>query len=221
MTLAIFDLDNTLIAGDSDHLWGDFLVENQLVDGAHYKATNDQFYRDYCEGRLDIMAYLRFALAALAEHDDAQLQRWHDQFMAEKIAPILLPKAFDLLDRHRADGHFLLIVTATNDFVTAPIARRLGVDHLIATRAERRHGRYTGDVAGTPCYREGKVVRLHEWLADSGQTLDGSYFYSDSHNDLPMLEIVTHAVAVDADPVLSDQAAQRGWPQISLRQASA
>lgn len=221
MTLAIFDLDNTLIAGDSDHLWGDFLVENGLVDGEHYKATNDQFYTDYCQGRLDIMAYLRFALAALADHDDAELARWHDQFMAEKIAPILLPKAFDLLDKHRTQGHFLLIVTATNDFVTAPIARRLGVDHLIATRAQRRNGRYTGDVAGTPCYREGKVVRLHEWLKDSGHTLDGSYFYSDSHNDLPMLEIVTHAVAVDADPVLSDQASQRGWPQISLRQASA
>ena len=217
MTLAIFDLDNTLIAGDSDHLWGDFLVERGIVDGTLYKQTNDQFYEDYKLGRLDILAYLRFSLAVLARHDVSQLQAWHAEFMAEKIAPLLLPKAFDLLEQHRAQGHFLLIITATNDFVTGPIARHLQVDDLIATRAELRNGRYTGDVDGTPCYREGKVVRLQEWLRGSHENLDGSWFYSDSHTDLPLLEAVTNPVVVDADPVLADTARRRGWKEITLR----
>ncbi|MGB1220639.1 MAG: HAD family hydrolase [Alcanivoracaceae bacterium] len=217
MALAIFDLDNTLIAGDSDHLWGDFLVARGLVDGEAYKATNDQFYQDYLNGRLDIIAYLRFALAVLAEHDMDELATLHQQFMAETIEPILLPKAFELLERHRKRGDFLLIITATNDFVTAPIAERLKVDDLLATCAEQRHGRYTGDVAGTPCYREGKVERLRHWLADTGHSLDGSYFYSDSHNDLPLLETVDTAIAVDPDPVLDREARERGWPVISLR----
>lgn len=217
MTLAIFDLDNTLIGGDSDHLWGDFLVERGIVDAQHYKETNDQFYEDYKLGRLDILAYLRFALAHLAHHDVAQLQSWHQEFMAEKVDPIMLPKAIELLAEHRRQGHFLLIITATNDFVTAPIAERLNVDGLIATTAALHDGRYTGDITGTPCYREGKVVRLRAWLEQTGHDLSGSYFYSDSHTDLPLLEIVSHPIAVDADPVLTAEAQQRGWNQISLR----
>ena len=218
MALAIFDLDNTLIAGDSDHLWGDFLVEKGLVDGAAYKATNDQFYQDYLNGRLDILAYLRFSLAVLARHDRDTLNRLHAEFMNDVIAPLMLPKAEALLDKHRQQGDFLLIITATNDFVTAPIAGKLGVDHLIATRAEQHDGRYTGDVEGIPCYREGKVERLRQWLSENGHTLDGSWFYSDSHNDLPLLEKVEHAVAVDPDPVLEREALERGWPVMSLRQ---
>ncbi len=217
MALAIFDLDNTLIAGDSDHLWGDFLVDRGIVDGALYKRTNDQFYQDYVNGRLDILAYLRFALRVLAEHDVAELYRWRAEFMQEVVEPIILPKAEALLAEHRARGDFLLIITATNDFVTAPIAQRLGVDHLLATSTEMKAGRYTGEITGVPCYRDGKVVRLHDWLRCGPHTLEDSSFYSDSHNDLPLLGAVTHAVAVDPDPTLEREALERGWPVMSLR----
>lgn len=217
MTLAIFDLDNTLIAGDSDHLWGDYLVEQGIVDEEHYKTTNDQFYHDYQNGQLDIHAYLRFTLKVLADNPVDQLERWRRSFLDDKIAPIMLPAARALLDKHRARGDFLLIITATNDFVTRPIAEWLGVDHLLATVAGFNHGRYTGDVSGIPCYRQGKVERLHAWLRETGHTLDGSWFYSDSHNDLPLLQHVDNPVAVDPDPTLEREAKEQGWPVISLR----
>ena len=217
MTLAIFDLDNTLIAGDSDHLWGDWLVEKGIVDQQHYKETNDQFYVDYQNGRLDILAYLRFSLKVLADNDMAQLHFWREQFLAEKLDEMWLPKAAELVEKHRQQGHTLMIITATNDFVTAPLADRLGIDHLIATVAERRKERFTGDIDGTPSYREGKVSRLQAWLDDHGETLDGSYFYSDSHNDLPLLQQVDNPVAVDPDATLEREARERGWPVISLR----
>lgn len=215
--LALFDLDNTLLAGDSDHAWGDFLVARGIVDGNHYKATNDRFYEDYLAGRLDIRAYLEFALKVLAEHPKAQLDDWHRQFMAEVVEPMILPKAEALLARHRAAGDHLLIITATNDFVTAPIARRLGVQDLLATTAELSGDRYTGRLAGTPCYRDGKVTRLHAWLQQTGHTLAGSVFYSDSHNDLPLLAQVEQAVAVDPDDTLRAEAQRRGWDIMSLR----
>ena len=217
MALAIFDLDNTLIGGDSDHLWGEFLIAQGIVDGDEFKATNDQFYQDYVNGRLDIHAYQRFVLGVLAAHPVEQLYQWRDTFLREWIEPIILPKAESLLAQHRAAGDFLLIITATNDFVTAPIATRLGVDHLLATRAQMHHGRYSGDVDGVPCYREGKVVNLHHWLAESGHRLENSCFYSDSHNDLPLLQAVARAVAVDPDPVLDREARERGWDILSLR----
>ena len=218
MTLAIFDLDNTLIAGDSDHLWGDFLVERGLVDVARYKATNDQFYQDYKDGRLDIHAYLRFALSPLAEHALTNLIDWRSEFLEEKIRPIMLPAAARLLQKHRDQGHILMIITATNDFVTGPIAESLGVDYLLATRAAMTSERYTGEIDGVPCYREGKVQRLHEWLQQQrDHSLADSWFYSDSHNDLPLLRKVTHPVAVDPDPVLLREAQEAGWPLISLR----
>jgi HAD superfamily hydrolase (TIGR01490 family) len=144
MTLAIFDLDNTLIAGDSDHLWGEFLVERNLVDADRYKATNDRFYRDYKDGNLDVEAYLSFALQPLTEHALSNLIDWRKEFIAEKIEPIILSAACELLDKHRQQGHTLIIITATNDFITGPIAERLGVDRLIATRAEMVDERYTG-----------------------------------------------------------------------------
>ena len=217
MTLAIFDLDNTLIGCDSDHLWGDWLVEKGIVDAEHYKETNDQFYVDYQNGSLDILAYLRFSLKVLADNDMAQLHFWREQFLAEKLDEMWLPKAAELVEKHRQQGHTLMIITATNDFVTAPLADRLGIDHLIATVAERRKERFTGDIDGTPSYREGKVSRLQAWLDDHGETLDGSYFYSDSHNDLPLLQQVDNPVAVDPDATLEREARERGWPVISLR----
>ncbi len=217
MTLAIFDLDNTLIGCDSDHLWGDWLVEKGIVDAEHYKETNDQFYVDYQNGRLDIMAYLRFSLKVLADNDMTQLHFWREQFLAEKLDEMWLPKAEALVQQHREQGHTLMIITATNDFVTAPLADRLGIDHLIATVAECKKERYTGDVDGVPSYREGKVTRLHHWLKAHDETLEGSWFYSDSHNDLPLLEQVDHPVAVDPDATLEREARERGWDVISLR----
>lgn len=215
--LALFDLDNTLLAGDSDHLWGDFLVARGVVDGNYYKQTNDRFYEDYCAGRLDIHAYLAFALQVLSEHPADRLHAWHREFMREYIEPILLPKAVALVEEHRRAGDQLVIITATNDFVTRPIAERFGVHTLIATTAEFRNGRYTGQVAGTPCYREGKVTRLKEWLALHPHTLAGSTCYSDSHTDLPLLELVERPVAVDPNDSLRAEASRRGWEIRSLR----
>ena len=217
MSLAIFDLDNTLLGGDSDYLWGRFLVEHGIVDAAHYERENQRFYDEYKSGQLDIHEFLRFSLRPLAEHDMVTLQDWHRQFMAEKIMPIILPKARELLAKHRAAGDFLLIITATNRFVTGPIAEELGVDEMLATEPAMAHGRYTGEVSGTPCFQQGKVTRLRDWLAQTGRHLENSWFYSDSHNDLPLLEQVSHPVAVDADETLAEHARLKGWPVISLR----
>ncbi len=217
MTLAIFDLDNTLIGGDSDYLWGRFLVERGLVDGEDFAARNEQFYADYQAGRLDIMAYLRFALSPLAGQPPDVLAAWHREFMVSKIQPIMLPRAAALIESHRERGHELLIVTATNHFITRPIADALGVRELLACEAEIVNGRYTGEPLGVPSYHEGKVTRLNAWLAGRNITLAGSFCYSDSHNDLPLLELVDHPVAVDPDPVLLAHAEAAGWPVISLR----
>jgi len=220
MTLAIFDLDNTLIAGDSDHLWGEFLVQQGLVDKETFKAKNDQFYQDYLAGELDIFAYQKFVLGFLAQHSLVELANWHQQFMDENITPILLPKAFELIAKHREQGHFIMIITATNDFITAPIADAFAVDHLIAVTAERdEYGGYTGNVAGTPSFHEGKITRLNEWLAENpSYSMEGSYFYSDSHNDLPLLNLVDHPVAVNPDEKLAAVAQEKGWPIMDLRQ---
>jgi HAD superfamily hydrolase (TIGR01490 family) len=217
VTLAIFDLDNTLIGDDSDNLWGQFVCERGLVDSKDFAARNDQFYADYKAGTLDIDAYLRFALATLAGHPRAQLDAWHRDFMACKIEPILLPRAEELLAEHRARGHQLLIITATNEFITRPIAELLGVPELIACEGETVDGRYTGEPRGVPSYHAGKVVRLKAWMAERDLTLDGAFFYSDSHNDLPLLELVDNPVAVDPDDTLRARALAEGWPVISLR----
>ncbi|UTW11011.1 HAD family hydrolase [Marinobacterium rhizophilum] len=217
MSLAIFDLDNTLLNGDSDHAWGEFLCTQGIVDPAEYKQANDHFYQQYKTGTMDIFEFLEFALRPLAQHSLQQLQQWHSLFMQQCVQPMMLPKALQLLADHRARGDFLLIITATNHFVTSPIARQLGVDALLATDPQMVDGRYTGKVAGTPCFREGKVERLHRWLQEHEHTLEGSYFYSDSQNDLPLLELVDNPVAVDADEILTRTATERGWPVISLR----
>ena len=218
MTLALFDLDNTLIAGDSEHAWGQFLVDRGVVDADAYQRANDQFYQDYRAGTLDIVAYSEFVFAVLARNDEATLLAWREAFIQERIEQMLLPKAFDLLQYHRGQGHTLVIITATNRFVTELIAQRLGVDHLIATEPERDgSGHFTGKLAGVPCFQAGKITRLHAWLDEHQADLEGAWFYSDSRNDLPLLEAVTHPVVVDADPVLAKIAEERGWPALSLR----
>ncbi len=219
MSLALFDLDNTLLGGDSDYLWGRFLIEQGIVDGEIYEQKNLEFYRQYERGELDIQEFLAFGLEPLAQHPVATLTAWRERFLAEKIDPIILPAARALLDEHRALGHTLVIITATNRFITEPIAERLGVEHLLATEIEMRDGRYTGRGEGTPCFREGKVVRLHEWLERQQQDLAVSWFYSDSHNDLPLLRAVRTPVAVDPDARLREHAETQGWPVISLRTA--
>jgi HAD superfamily hydrolase (TIGR01490 family) len=216
MPLAIFDLDNTLLRGDSDHAWGEFLVERGLVDAVSYRRDNERYYAEYQAGTLDIFAFLAFALRPLATHSPAQLEAWHREFMQAKILPMITPAARALVERHRARGDTLLIITATNRFVTAPIARELGIAHLIATEPEMVDGRYTGRVTGTPSYREGKVERLRAWMREHTTDLADSHFYSDSHNDLPLLRLVTYPVVVNPDTELAREASARGWPVLPL-----
>jgi HAD superfamily hydrolase (TIGR01490 family) len=217
LSLAIFDLDNTLLRGDSDHAWGEFLVEQGAVDGARFKQDNDRYYAAYLEGTLDIFEFLeQHQLRPLAQYDLTTLEGWRREFMQRKILPLITPAARALVEQHRARGDTLLIITATNSFITTPIAAEFGIPHLIATEPELIDGRYTGRVAGTPSYREGKVERLATWLRDQHQDLAGSWFYSDSHNDLPLLKQVDHPVAVNADPTLAAYARQQGWPAIHI-----
>jgi len=216
MSLVIFDLDNTLIGGDSDYLWSQFLTEEGII-GSEHQRENQRFYDEYVAGTLDINEFLAFQLAPLATHEMQALLSWRERFLNEKIASIMLPSAEKLIKKHRDNGETLLIITATNSFVTAPIAERLGIPHLIATEPEISNGQYTGKVAGTPSFREGKVERLNQWLKETGRNLNDSWFYSDSHNDLPLLELVTHPVAVDPDKVLQQHAKDNHWPVISLR----
>ena len=217
MRLALFDLDNTLLGGDSDHAWGDYLCERGILDPLAYKRRNDAFYEDYLNGRLDLQAYLAFSMEILAATEPSQLDQWHQAFMRDCIEPIILPKALALLQKHRDAGDKILIITATNRFVTAPIARRLGVSTLLATECEMHEGRYTGRSTDIPCFREGKVTRLQRWMLENGHDLEDSWFYSDSMNDLPLLEQVAHPVAVDPDPKLRAEAERRGWQLMSLR----
>lgn len=220
MTLCLFDLDHTLLAGDSDYEWGQFLVDRGVLAREDYEAQNAAFFEQYKAGTLDIHEYLGFALRPLAEHAPEDLARWHAEFMRDRILPMITPRARALVREHRAGGELCAVVTATNSFVTAPIARELDIPHLIATEPESVNGRFTGRVAGTPCFREGKIRRVEEWLAGLGQRLEDfadSRFYSDSHNDLPLLERVRRPVAVDPDAQLAAEAARRGWPVISLR----
>jgi len=217
MMLALFDLDNTLLAGDSDFEWAQFLIDRGVLDREVYEARNQTFYDQYKAGTLDIHEFLDFQLKPLSRHPRQVLDAWHAQFMAERIAPMMRDSARALVERHR--GEVRVIITATNSFVTAPIARAFGIEHLIATDPEIHDGEFTGGVCGTPCFREGKVARLEGWLAARGQSLKSiikSTFYSDSHNDLPLLEQVSHPIAVDPDAALRAHATARGWPVISL-----
>ncbi len=217
MSLAIFDLDNTLIADDSDYLWGQFLVDQGIVDKAQYEHANAKFYDDYRQGTLDIVEFLNFSLQPLADNSPEQLYQWRVQFIEEIIKPILLKPAQQLVDKHKDRGDTLLVITATNRFVTEPIVKLYGIDNLLATTPEFINGRYTGGFTGVPCFREGKVTLLEEWLKNSTHTLEGSWFYSDSHNDLPLLNLVDHPIAVDPDEKLATAAQQASWSIISLR----
>ena len=217
VALAIFDLDNTLINGDSDHGWGEFLVEQGLVDKQYYQDKNDYYLQQYQLGQLDIHEYLEFSLQALTQFTQEELSKLHNTFMQDKILPLISNKSRQLIAKHRAQGDYLLIITATNLFVTEPIAKELAMDDIIATEPEVINGQYTGKVAGIPSFQDGKVKRLTTWLEKTGLSLQGSYFYSDSRNDLPLLELVDHPVVVDADDTLLAHAKQHDWPIISLR----
>jgi HAD superfamily hydrolase (TIGR01490 family) len=218
--LALFDLDNTLLAGDSDYNWSLFLIQEGLLDEETHKTLNEQFYLDYKNGTLDIYAFLAFQLQPLSQHPRAFLDELHQKYMDRIIRPMMTDKAQALVDQHKAQGDLCLVITATNSFVTKPIATAYGIEHLIGTDPEEHAGEFTGGVSGVPSFQQGKVTRLEEWLAARNQKLADfpkSYFYSDSHNDLPLMKLVTNPVAVDADPTLADYAAQQGWPHISLR----
>jgi HAD superfamily hydrolase (TIGR01490 family) len=217
MNLAIFDLDHTLLTSDSDYLWGRFLVDHGHVDGETYERRNKIFFEQYVAGTLDIHEFCRFAFAPLTQNPLGTLLRWRAQFVRECIEPVVAPLAPALLERHRVQGDRLLITTATNRFITEPIAQLLGVDTLIATDPELIDGRYTGRVAGTPNFRDGKVKRLQGWLAQQPQPPERISCYSDSHNDLPLLLMADRPVAVDPDDRLRATAVERGWPVISLR----
>jgi HAD superfamily hydrolase (TIGR01490 family) len=219
MSLAIFDLDNTLIADDSDYLWGQFLVDNGHVDAQYYAKENARFYEQYKQGNLDILEFLQFSLKPLADNDTDKLYQWREQFIEQIISPILLPAAQQLINKHRDRGDTLLVITATNRFVTEPIVNGYGIQHLLASSPEFINGRYTGKVTGVPCFQHGKVTNLEHWLLQTGETLEDSWFYSDSHNDLPLLNLVTHPIAVNPDEKLADIAKQRNWAIISLRDA--
>ena len=217
MKLAIFDLDNTLIGGDSDYLWGEFLAEQGHVDGAIRQQQNRHYYAEYKAGRLDIHDFLEFQLQPLAGVDPEILDQLREQYLEEKVQSILLDKSFKLIADHRQQGHTLLIITATNSFITQPIAELMGVSNLIASEAEMKDGRYTGKPIGIPSYAEGKVTRLNAWLKENNNQPEETWFYSDSHNDLPLLRIVNHPFAVDPDDILREEATRQGWPVISLR----
>lgn len=220
MALALFDLDNTLLAGDSEHAWGEFLIEIGAVDEESFRAENDRLYEEYLAGTLDIYESIRFQLGPLMEHPPETLRRWQEEFMRSRIEPMITQAAVDLVEEHRGSGDDLAIITASNSFVTRPIADRFGVRELLAIELERIYGRYTGRVLGTPTFQEGKVLRLQEWIESNCRTLEGSHFYSDSHNDLPLLQLVDHPVAVDPDPVLRAHAEAMGWPVVRLHDAN-
>jgi HAD superfamily hydrolase (TIGR01490 family) len=217
VSLAIFDLDNTLIADDSDYLWGQFLVDQGIVDKSYYESANVKFYDQYKQGTLDIIEFLRFSLKPLADNYPDQLYKWRAQFIEQAIRPLLLESAQQLIDKHKQQGDTLLVITATNRFVTEPIVQLYGIENLLATTPEFIAGRYTGGFVDIPCFQEGKVKLLEAWLKDSPETMDGSWFYSDSHNDLPLLKLVDHPVAVDPDEKLTKFANESNWPIISLR----
>lgn len=220
MNLALFDLDNTLIAGDSDFQWAQFLIEKKALDRELHETKNIEFYEQYKDGTLDIYEFLDFQLKPLARHSRLQLETWRTEFVQKKIVPIIAPGARALIERHQLDGDLCIIITATNSFVTAPIAQLLGIEHLIATEPEQKKGEFTGKVSGIPSFREGKIDRLEQWLDAHNLTWLSflrSWFYSDSLNDLPLLGKVTHPVAVDPDATLKNHAEQNNWSIISLR----
>jgi HAD superfamily hydrolase (TIGR01490 family) len=216
MTLAIFDLDKTLLCGDSDYLWGEFMVKNRIVDEQQYRARNLKFYGDYEHGTLDNDAYLEFSLEPLTHYSIEELHAWRHEFVENWIRPILAPGTAALLQQHRMQQHHLMMISATNLFLTDPIAKMLDLPTVLSTEPEIINNRYTGRYLGTATYQQGKVMALKKWLQGSEHTLDGAFFYSDSMNDLPLLELVDNPVAVNPEPELKDIAEKRGWDIIDL-----
>ena len=218
--LALFDLDNTLLAGDSDYNWSLFLIREGLLDAKMHHDRNEQFYADYKNGSLDIVEFLKFQLVPLSQHPKKFLDELHLKYMDEVIRPMMTDKAQALVNKHKAAGDLCLVITATNSFVTKPIATAYGIENLIGSDPEMANGQYTGGVSGIPSFKEGKVMRINQWLLERGKKLsdfENSYFYSDSHNDLALMKLVTNPVAVDADEILKTYAEEQAWPQISLR----
>ena len=218
MPLAIFDLDNTLIGGDSDYLWGEFLCDEGIItDRESFQKMNDYFYHQYEIGELDIYAWAEFSFKVLSEHSFDKLNQLRKDFMETKIRPIFLEKAQNCIDNHKKNGDSVLVITASNTFVTQPIVEMYGIEHLLATEPEFVSGRFTGKVSGIPCFQSGKIDNLMPWLVTNNENLIGSYFYSDSHNDLPLLELVDNPVAINGDPILMAAANVNGWPNLDWR----
>ena len=222
MALALFDLDHTLLNGDSDYLWGQYLAARGDVDTAHHARENHRFFEQYRAGTLDIHAYFHFTLGPIAAADPAQLKQWLADFLESVIKPIIPQRSRERLAQHRRNGDELVIITATNSVITRPIATELGVANLLATEPRIDGGRYGRDIEGPPCFREGKIDKLAQWLSRRNQTPDwaSSYFYSDSHNDIPLLSKEGNPVAVNPDPKLRTHAETQGWPIISLRDST-
>ena len=220
MNLALFDLDNTLLSGDSDFEWSQFLIDQGVLDRELFEAKNLAFYEQYKAGKLNIHTFLDFQLKPLSSHKRKELDRWHQDFMLKKIHPMMSAAGKKLVASHRAAGDVCVIITATNSFVTAPIAREYGVEFLIATEPEHKDGEFTGKVEGVPSFREGKITRLEAWMAQKGwawESFIDTTFYSDSLNDLPLLTLIKNPVAVDPDDTLRAHAEAHGWRIISLR----
>jgi HAD superfamily hydrolase (TIGR01490 family) len=220
LNLALFDLDNTILAGDSDYNWSRFLIQEGYLDGAIHAEKNEKFYADYKAGTLDIFAFVEFQFKPLARNPRTVLNQLLKKYVEEVIKPMITEKARALVKRHQEEGDLIIVITATNSFITKPIAELFGIENLIGTDPEEKEGEFTGKVTGLPSFKEGKVTRLEAWLKGKNLLLtsfEKSYFYSDSHNDLPLMQKVTHPVAVDSDDVLSEYAKSKGWPQISLR----
>ncbi|MGK0270313.1 MAG: HAD superfamily hydrolase (TIGR01490 family) [Cocleimonas sp.] len=216
MTLALFDLDKTLLNGDSDFEWGQFLVSKNLVDQKEYAEANSYFYEEYKRGTLDIVEFCAFSFKPLSVMSRTQLNELHNEFMQTVIIPMIRKKSQATVDKHHAQGDISILITATNSFITQPIANYFGIQHLIATEPKIVDGKYTTEIEGTPCFQEGKVTRLHEWMDENDANLKGSYLYSDSMNDIPLLEAVETAIAVHPDDTLKEIAEERGWAIISL-----
>jgi HAD superfamily hydrolase (TIGR01490 family) len=220
LNLALFDLDNTILAGDSDYNWSRFLIQEGYLDGAIHAEKNEKFYADYKAGTLDIYAFVEFQFKPLARNPRTVLNQLLKKYVEEVIKPMITEKARALVKRHQDEGDLIIVITATNSFITKPIAELFGIENLIGTDPEEKEGEFTGKVSGLPSFKEGKVTRLEAWLKGKNLSLasfEKSYFYSDSHNDLPLMQKVTHPVAVDSDDILSEYAQSKGWPQISLR----
>ncbi|MBL6690665.1 MAG: HAD family hydrolase [Pseudomonadales bacterium] len=217
MPLAIFDLDETLIATDSDHEWGEYVCDHGLVNEEVHRARNDAFYEQYKAGELDIYEYLAFSCSVLTRYSMDKLQAYRSDFVEKRIAPKMLEKGRALIDEHKNRGDQVMVITSTIEFVTRPIVDAFGIEILIAPDPEIIDNRYTGNIVGVPSFGEGKVTRLKSWMSENNETLNGSYFYSDSHNDLPLLRLVDNPIAVDPDLTLRAEAEKKQWQIISLR----